>query len=195
MLVGTAIDVVMNVQSEVRALLMERLRADKDFVLLEVTAADLDCVKQSLSDLTGLERSEVVRNLRDVFRDIPDLPHNYPSSGREYPWPQYFYFATEASDTQIFRVYAALKRPGLLDALISGTTEKIWGVMRRAEIDTLETVFYPPLAMCDLYVPAAADIYHRHILEEVTANLKGLSVKVQKTPDAGPYGFVCQRVG
>ncbi len=195
MLVGTAIDVVMDVQSEVRALLMKHFHADKDFVLLEVTAADLDCVKQYLSGLTGLERSEAVRNLRNVFQDILDQPHSYPSSGREYPWPQHFYFATEPSDTRIFRVYAVLKRPGIMDALIKGATEKIWEVMHRAEIDAPVTVYYPPLAMCDLYVPAAAEVYHRHVLKGVTANLERLHVTVQKTHDVGPYGFICQRVG
>ena len=195
MLVGTAIDVVMDVQSEVRALLMKRFHADKDFVLLEVTAADLDCVKQYLSGLTGLERSEAVRNLRNVFRDNLDHPHSYPSSGREYPWPQHFYFATEISDTQIFRVYAVLKRPGIIDALINGATEKIRGVMHHAEIDSPVTVYYPPLAMCDLYVPEAANVYHRHVLKEVTTNLERLHVTVQKTHDVGPYGFICQRVG
>lgn len=195
MLVGTAIDVALDVQSEVRALLMKHFHGDKDFVLLEVTAADLDCVKQYLSGLTGLERSEAVRTLRDGLRDVLEQPYSYPSSGREYPWPQYFYFETEASDVRIFRIYAVLKRPGLMDALIKGTTEKIWEVLRRAEIDTPVTVYYPPLAMCDLYVPAAAEVYHQHVLKEVTANLERLHVTVQKTHDVGPYGFICQRVG
>lgn len=192
---GGVIDVALDVQSEVRALLMERFKDDKDTVLVELNARELNCVKQYLADFDSADLQEAVRGLRYVLRDVVEPTYFYPSDGRDYPWPQHFFIEEQSSDATLFKIYAVLKKPGIMNALTQGTAKKIMETMRHVDVDTPQTVYFAPVAMCGLYVEAAEQVYLRHICTEVNATLAAHHIIAEQSPDDSPYGFICRRTG
>ncbi len=192
---GGVIDVALDVQAEARERLMQTFKDDSSTVLVDFTAGELDCVKQYLADFDSTDLQEAVRSLRYVLRDVIEPTYFYPINGRDYPWQQHFFIEELSSDTTLFRFYAVLKKPGIMDALIHGVTKKIMDTMRHVDVDTPQVVYFAPLAMCSLYVPVAEEIYLRHVRVEASAALAPHHITIEQSPDDSPYSFICRRTG
>lgn len=192
---GGVIDVALDVQAEACTRLMQKFKEDKNTVMVEFTVKELDCVKQYLDDFEGADQAEAVRSLRYVLRDVIDRGWSYPIDGRDRPWEQHFFFEELSSESSLFKVYAVLKKPGIMDALIHGAAKKIMDTMRHVDVDADKTVHFAPLAMCSLYVPAAEEIFLRHVRDEVSKSLAPHHITAEQSPGDSPYSFICRRTG
>ena len=190
MIIAEQVDAISAVQAEVSSILTKKLKDDKGFVLLSIAEADLRPKMEAIAQ--GVPPLAFRIEVEETFEDQPFL--RLPST-KEIPWPQYYFYEKPPWGASNFRIYVVLRRPGMLEAIINATAEKISSTMRNVDVDQLEVVRFVPLDIFSDYVPAGEEILLNHIRARVIQLLETDHIRAEHTSHDGRSSFSCVRVG
>lgn len=155
-----SVDVVTSTLEEIQQAVEDAFKADKALTAFELTVKDLPSLREE-SPRSSLRTIQAARAIGQ---------HNAASNPPAIPWP--YVVICEENHDGLRKIVVIVQRPGMLQSVVSGLTNRITRIARHFDVDEWFEVRLEQLDVFRVYrSDYARDVYRKIVFEQLVQAL------------------------